>query len=200
MRFDEKHQSFLFFLLCNHFLFQWLIRSSNTCFVFPPPFQMKSTLCYRFFFLWLIWSSNICFVCFLHGWPVVFNVEYLNSYLSGEPTSTMTFLASYVLIMQNLRDMWVHCTQCHWCKWVWVVGAVEWGKWCCSWWTGALGSDPEILAGESISQLPARMYGLCICHLLALPLQCPLMKSVEAKRWQKLHFPLLQFLLQVPFL
>lgn len=145
--------------------------------------------------------SNICFVCFSHSWPEFATIEYLNSCPYGGPTPVMAFLASFILT-QNLWDMWVHCTQCSWCKRGRVVGAVERGKWCCSCWTSALRRDQEILAGESVSQLPAGMYGLCICHILALPLQRPLMKSDQRllrQTWTKASSPLLQFLLQVPF-
>lgn len=140
---------------------------------------------------------NICFVCFSHCWLEFAVIECLSSCLSGGPTPAMTFLASFVL-MQNLWDMWVHCTQCSWRKWGWVVGAVERGKWCCSCWTCTLSRDQEILAGQSVSQLPAGMYGLCICYIMALPLQRPLLKS-DKRLLRQTSTNSFKPLLQVPF-
>ena len=98
-------------------------------------------------------------------------------------------------LLQDLRDLWIHCSQCSRCHRSWVVGAVEWSKWyyhCSSRGTDSLVRDQKLLAGPSVSQLSAGLYGLCLCHLLALSLQCTLVKSDKTpfrQKWTSIKSP-----------
>ena len=86
--------------------------------------------------------------------------------------------------VQNLWDMWINCTKCCRCKWSRVVGAVEWTKRGsqCSCSTSTSIRVSKFLAGSSISEFLAGLYGFCICDLLAVSLQCALMNDESEAR------------------